>query len=73
MEADQGPSTDLANVNEAYRLMVMMANAYADALQHIAAPMRPDGTWNIGRERCQQIAETALRYDPMVEPGREQA
>lgn len=29
-------------------------------LRLIAAPIRPDGTWNRDRKACQQIAEKAL-------------
>lgn len=37
-----------------------------EALELIAAPMRPDGTWNRDREACRQIAAEALgRYDSM--------
>lgn len=31
-----------------------------EALELIAAPMRPDGTWNRDREACQALAEDAL-------------
>jgi hypothetical protein len=31
------------------------------ALELIAAPMRPDGTWNRERLACQQIAVAALK------------
>lgn len=31
------------------------------ALEIIASPMRPDGTWNRDREACQQLAEKVLR------------
>ena len=34
----------------------------ADALQIIAAPQRPDGTWNRDREACRQIAAEALGF-----------
>ena len=35
-----------------------------EALELIAAPMRPDGTWNRDRAACQQLAAEALgRYD----------
>jgi hypothetical protein len=35
-----------------------------EALELIATPMRPDGTWNRDREACRQIAAEALgRYD----------
>lgn len=33
------------------------------ALHLIAAPMRPDGTWNRDREACRQLAERALNGD----------
>jgi hypothetical protein len=42
-------------------LWAMQARA---ALELIAAPMRPDGSWNRDREACRQIAAEALgRYD----------
>ena len=31
-----------------------------NALQLIATPMRPDGTWNRDREACRQLAQDAL-------------
>ncbi len=31
------------------------------ALVLIAAPMRPDGTWNRDREACRRLAEDALK------------
>ena len=31
------------------------------ALEIIAAPMRPDGTWNRDREACRELAERVLR------------
>ena len=35
-----------------------------EALELIAAPMRPDGTWNRDRAACQELAAEALgRYD----------
>ena len=33
------------------------------ALEMIASPMRPDGTWNRDREACRQLAEKVLRDD----------
>ena len=33
----------------------------AHALSKIAAPKRPDGTYNLSREACEQIAKEALR------------
>jgi hypothetical protein len=32
------------------------------ALERIAAPKRPDGTYNLGREACEQIARSALGH-----------
>ena len=37
------------------------ADAMRCALELIAAPMRPDGTWNRDREACRQLAAEALR------------
>lgn len=40
------------------------------ALELIAAPMRPDGTWNRDRAACQQIAAEALgRYEDSKPPN----
>ena len=39
------------------------------ALELIAAPMRPDGTWNRDRGACQQIAAAALAARPEGEKG----
>jgi hypothetical protein len=36
-------------------------DAMREALELIAAPMRPDGTWNRERLACQQIAVAALK------------
>ena len=36
---------------------------YRAALERIAAPKRPDGTYNLSREACEQIAANALRGD----------
>jgi hypothetical protein len=42
------------------------------ALELIAAPRRPDGTWNRDREACRQLAAEALgRYDEDPEPNAE--
>lgn len=32
------------------------------ALERIAVPPRPDGTYNLSREACQQIAQDALEH-----------
>jgi hypothetical protein len=36
------------------------AERLAEAMRMIAAPIRPDGTWNRDREACRQIARDAL-------------
>jgi hypothetical protein len=42
----------------------LQAMEMRSALELIAAPMRPDGTWNRDRAACQQIAAEALwRYE----------
>lgn len=38
----------------------MQLYACREALELIAAPRRPDGTWNRDREACRQIAREAL-------------
>ena len=35
-------------------------NRYREALEKIAAAVRPDGTYNLSREACEQIAREAL-------------
>ena len=41
-----------------------------NALELIAAPRRPDGTWNRDREACRQLAAEALgRYDDSETPS----
>lgn len=41
-----------------------------EALELIAAPMRPDGTWNRDREACRELAAEALgRYDDSKPPN----
>jgi len=39
------------------------------ALEKIAAPRRPDGTYNLGREACEQVAREALRLAPEQTQG----
>jgi hypothetical protein len=42
----------------------LQAMEMRSALELIAAPMRPDGTWNRDRAACQQLAAEALgRYE----------
>ena len=40
--------------------MLRQAERYGQALELIATPMRPDGTWNRDREACRQLAAEAL-------------
>ena len=42
--------------------------AAQQALELIAAPMRPDGTWNRDREACRQLAAEVLRRDEDAAP-----
>ncbi|MGL4650619.1 MAG: hypothetical protein ACRC1H_14520 [Caldilineaceae bacterium] len=43
-----------------------------EALELIAAPMRPDGTWNRDREACRELAAEALgRYEDSKPPNAE--
>jgi hypothetical protein len=37
-----------------------VVSRYQQALIKVAAPVRPDGTYNLGREACEQIAREAL-------------
>jgi hypothetical protein len=46
------------------RRQSLKAMEMREALELIAAPMRPDGTWNRDREACRELAaETLGRYD----------
>lgn len=47
---------DPINLNEA----MSRITAYEAALSRIAASARPDGTYNLCREACQEIAQKAL-------------
>ena len=42
----------------------MSTDAAYNALELIACPMRPDGTWNRDREACRQLAADALASTP---------
>lgn len=50
---------DLADIEEAADEI----DRLRAALQLIAAPRRPDGTFNRDRNACQRIAKDALGYD----------
>lgn len=61
-------------MNQDVLLLAKLAR-YEAALEKIAAPRRPDGTYNLGREACEQIARDAL-VSPHAEqpvPGDEYA
>ena len=51
------PETAAAKEIEALRAQV---EQYRAALELIASPIRPDGTWNRDRAACQQIAQEAI-------------
>ena len=53
-DANLLPPRDQEPVREAER------DRYRDALEKIAAGPRPDGTYNLSREACEQIARKAL-------------
>lgn len=40
--------------------LIARCEEYEAALQKIAAPKRPDGTYNLSREACERIAREAL-------------
>ena len=44
-------------------LLAERVRVLEEALELIAAPMRPDGTWNRERLACQQIAVAALKRE----------
>ena len=46
-------------INDKYRLQMALDQCRA-ALELIASPIRPDGTWNRDRAACQQIAREAI-------------
>jgi hypothetical protein len=45
---------------ESLQELVVRVGRYQSALRRIATPRRPDGTYNLGREACEQIANQAL-------------
>ncbi len=52
------------------RRPTLRAMEMREALELIAAPMRPDGTWNRDREACRELAAEALgRYDDSKTPN----
>lgn len=61
-----GIKNTLSNLDETLDLIVEHLQAPAhmirmrEALELIAAPMRPDGTWNRDRQACAELARGAL-------------
>lgn len=55
-----GQNLDLNGINHELRAMIA---SYREALDLIAAPERPDGTYNRDRKACEQIARAALAGD----------
>lgn len=60
-EAREAMKAARADVDEQSAL-IARCEELADALSKIAAPKRPDGTYNLSREACEQIAREALRH-----------
>ena len=66
---DRTRSQKLADAGFARR-PTLLAMEMRTALEIIAAPRRPDGTWNRDREACRQIAAEALgRYEDKEAPN----
>lgn len=61
---DRRTASDRSLVDELLHERKSEARAlrYEAALERIAAPKRPDGTYNLSREACEQIAREALRH-----------
>lgn len=59
----------LLNPEEALILALARAEELEDALRQIAAPKRPDGTYNLSREACEQIARETLQTDRYQDGG----
>jgi hypothetical protein len=56
MEKAMSAYTEYQESLELFKVVSRLENA----LQLIATPMRPDGTWNRDREACRQLAQDAL-------------
>mgnify|MGYP001569419742 CR=1 FL=1 len=48
------------NVWNAYQDILILNAKYQQSLSLIAAPMRPDGTWNRNRFVCYKLAKSTL-------------
>ena len=57
---DSRPGHPATLAAEIHNLRSLLATIESE-ISVIAAPMRPDGTWNRDREACRQIAENVLK------------
>lgn len=57
----------LSSEHDQLTWLIQYVGRLENALGRIAAPMRPDGTYNLCREACEQIARDALRGNQMNE------
>ena len=65
-DVDDAISAVLSRVNarvDAPSALIARCEELEGVLRRIAAPRRPDGTYNLSREACEQIAREALRRD----------
>lgn len=51
----------MARIADGYAELSIKSEDRRTALELIASPMRPDGTWNRDREACRQLAVEALK------------
>jgi len=51
----------MADLADGYAALSIKSEDRRTALELIASPMRPDGTWNRDREACRQLAVEALK------------
>ena len=58
----------LSNPEEELIVALARVEELEDAIWQIAAGPRPDGTYNLSREACQQVARKALRSSFFDEP-----
>lgn len=57
------PGKALQYAKETIADLEAVCGKFRATLALIAAPQRPDGTWNRDRLACQQLAEEALRME----------
>ena len=71
MNALRSPTRSQALANAGFtRRPSLRAMEMREALELIAVPMRPDGTWNRDREACRSLAAEVLgRYDDSKPPN----